>query len=99
MPQAISERKIYAPSWLSKFMRSDLLVIYFPMAMFFTSLTLIDSFNAFSITPGMLGAASLIIAAYKHEKESQTPVWFNKQLYRLTAGSIFLFLTLGYAIL
>ena len=64
LPSVSRERQNYAPTFLHRMLKSDAFVLYLPLSMFFSSITLVDSFSMISILPGIIGASSLMIASY-----------------------------------
>ena len=60
------------------------------------SLTLIDQMALYGIVPALFGMGALVTSTYMSAKALQVPLWYSKQVTRISVVSLFIYLILGY---
>lgn len=84
---------------IQKIACSQTVSLHAPWALTMASLTLMDSFNLFSVGPLILAYGLTVTSAYYKARRLELPLWFSRQLFRYSAVSILTLLLMGYCML
>lgn len=86
-------------SFLYRLAQGPYLAVYLPLTLFVLSMELYDRYNLMSSVPLATAYALLFTCAYQRARGLRVPLWFGKQLTRVSAFAAFTSLFTGYCML